>query len=1033
MKNVKHLIGRTFPMLMLMMLFALGASAQNGIEVSGTVVDNNGESIIGATVKVKNSSSVGTVTDFDGNFRLKVPSQNSVLVISYIGMNTKEVKVGNKKSHRIILTEDNKLLNEVVVVGYGQQKKVSVVGSITQTDEKVLQRHEGISSLGQALTGNLPGLITSTSTGMPGEEEPKIIIRSQTSWNNSDPLVLVDGIERPMSSVDMSSVASISVLKDASATAVYGVKGANGVILITTKRGQEGKAVVNVKANMTVKVPSKLPEKYDSYDALRLKNRVLMREYALAANKQSGWGDIVPDEILNKYRNPANMEEWDRYPNVDWEDELFRDYTTSYNANANISGGTAFVKYYAAVDFIHEGDLFRKFSNTRNYQSGYGFNRVNMRSNLDFKLTGTTDFTVNLFGSNGVRTTPWGGSVSDGYWSSVYLTAPDAFRPVYSDGTYGFYGPRKADAPNAISQLANSGIEKQTTTRLTTDFMLKQKLDFVTKGLEFTGRFSLDNTFKEVGRGINDLYHSYLEKYIDPATGQVSYEPNEDYKETIAWSTQAGNLDRNATYRKLYYSLQLNYARQFGKHDVTGLALFSREKTTSGSQFARYREDWVFRATYNYDLRYFFEANGAYNGSEKFGPDYRFDFFPSVSVGWMLTNEKFMEKLKFIDMIKFRGSWGKVGDDNVGGRWLYQDQWSLGGNTQMGNVLANTPYTIYSNTQIGNPDIHWEVSDKKNFGIDYSFFGGLLAGAFDIFKDHRTDILLSGSGRAVPSYFGATPSWANLGETESQGYELEVRSNYVFPNKMRVYLNMNMTHATNKVLFNDDPVNKPDYQKGAGHAIGQTTTFLDQGFMRGWDDIYGSTERIENNNYKFTGDYLIMDFNGDGIIDQQDAAPYGYTGTPQNTYSTTVGFEYKGFSISAQFYGVTNVTRLVNFPTFDRQKNVAYSEGNYYSIANGGDIPLPRWAADASTGMNGTRFLYDGSYLRLKNMEIAYNFTGKWIEKMHMKSLRVYVNGDNLFLWTDMPDDRESNFSGGASTGAYPTMRRFNLGVNITL
>lgn len=1033
MKKVKQLIGRTIPLLLMLLLFVTTANAQQSVNVTGKVVDSNGETIIGATVKVKGNSSIGTVTDFDGNFNLNVPSHNSVLVISYIGMNTQEVKVGNKKGLRVVLTDDNKLLEEVVVVGYGQQKKVSVVGAITQTDEKVLQKHEGISSLGQALTGNLPGLITSTSTGMPGEEEPKIIIRAQTSWNNSDPLVLVDGIERPMSSVDMSSVATISVLKDASATAVYGVKGANGVILITTKRGQEGKAVVNVKANMTVKVPSKLPEKYDSYDALKLKNRVLMREYALAANKQAGWGDLVPEAILNKYRNPANMEEWDRYPNVDWEDELFRDYTTSYNANANVAGGTKFVKYYAAVDFIHEGDLFRKFGNKRNYQSGYGFNRVNLRSNLDFKLTGTTDFTVNLFGSNGVRTTPWGGSVSDGYWASVYQTAPDAFRPVYSDGTYGYYGPRKADAPNSISQLANGGIEKRTTTRITTDFILKQNLSFITKGLEFSGRFSLDNTFVEKERGIDDRYNNYLEKYIDPATGQVSYEPNEDFKETISWSTIAGDIDKNKTYRKLYYALQLNYARQFGKHDVTAMGLFSREKTTTGSEFARYREDWVFRATYNYDTRYFFEANGAYNGSEKFGPNNRFDFFPSVSLGWMLSNEKFMEKLKFVDMLKFRGSWGKVGDDNVGARWLYQDIWALGGNTQMGNTLANTPYTIYSNTQLGNPDIHWEVSEKKNFGIDYSFFNGLLAGSFDIFKDHRTDILLAGDKRAVPSYFGVNAPWANLGETESQGYELVVRSSYVFPNKMHIYANLNMTHATNKVLFADDPVNKPNYQKTAGHAIDQTTSFLDQGFIRSWDDVYGSTERMDNNNYKFAGDYLIMDFNGDGVINQKDAAPYGYTGTPQNTYSTTIGFDYKGFSISAQFYGVTNVTRLVNFPTFDRQKNVAYTEGDYYTIANGGNIPLPRWSADASTGMNGTRFLYDGSYLRLKNMEIAYTFTGKWVEKMNMKSLRVYLNGDNLFLWTDMPDDRESNFSGGASTGAYPTMRRFNLGVNITL
>lgn len=1025
---------RTVSMVLFFLMLVANAFAQGGINITGTVVDDNGEPVIGASVVLKGKAGVGTVTDFDGVFKMAVPSQNSVIVISYVGMNTKEIKVGNRKSIKVVLTEDAAQLEQVVVVGYGQQKKASIVGAITQTDEKVLQKHEGVSSLGQALTGNLPGLITYSSTGMPGEEEPKIIIRSQTSWNNSDPLVLVDGVERPMSSVDVSSVASISVLKDASATAVYGVKGANGVILITTKRGQEGKAVVNVKANMTVKVPSKLPEKYDSYDALMLKNRVLQREANLH-DYAAGWGDMIPMDILRKYRNPANLEEWDRYPNVDWEKELFRDYTTSYNANANIAGGTKYVKYYAAVDFVHEGDLFRKFSNNRNYQSGYGFNRVNMRSNLDFKLTGATDFSVNLFGSNGVRTTPWEGQVSDGYWASVYQTAPDAFRPIYSDGTYGYYAPRKADAPNSVSQLANSGVEKQTTTRITTDFVLKQNLKFVTRGLELSARFSLDNTFLEKERGINDKYHEWLEKYIDPATGQVSYEPNEDFKESIRWVTEAGKIDKNKTYRKIYYALQLNYARQFGKHDVTAMGLFSREKNTTGSEFAHYREDWVFRTTYNYDMRYFFEANGAYNGSERFGPNHRFHFFPSLSLGWMLSNEQFMQKLKFIDMLKFRGSWGKIGDDNVGARWLYQTSYGRGGNTMMGSIPANTPYAIYRISQLGNPDISWETSEKKNFGIDYSFFNGLLAGSFDIFKDNRTDILLSGDpgNRAVPSYFGMKAPWANIGEVESKGYELVVRSNYVFPNKIRVYANFNMTHASNKVLYADDPIFKADYLKKYGHAINQTKSFLDQGFIRSWDDIYGSTERISNNENKLAGDYLIMDFNGDGIIDGNDEAPYGYTGTPQNTYSTTVGFEYKGFSLSAQFYGVSNVTRLVNFPTFDRQKNVAYAEGTYYNIATGGDVPLPRWAATAPTGANGTRYLYDGSYVRLKNLEIAYTFTGKWVEKCNMKSLRVYLNGDNLLLWTDMPDDRESNFSGGATSGAYPTMRRFNLGINITL
>ncbi len=408
---------RTVSMVLFFLMLVANAFAQGGINITGTVVDDNGEPVIGASVVLKGKAGVGTVTDFDGVFKMAVPSQNSVIVISYVGMNTKEIKVGNRKNIKVVLTEDAAQLEQVVVVGYGQQKKASIVGAITQTDEKVLQKHEGISSLGQALTGNLPGLITYSSTGMPGEEEPKIIIRSQSSWNGSDPLVLVDGVERPMSSVDMSSVATISVLKDASATAVYGVKGANGVILITTKRGQEGKAVVNLKANMTMKVASKLPEKYDSYDTFILKNRVLQREFA--KNGASAWAGVKPMDIINKYRYPANMEEWDRYANVDWEDVMFRSSTMSYSMNANISGGSKLVKYYAAVDYVHEGDLFRQFKNKRGYQAGYGYNRLNMRSNIDFRITGTTELSVNLFGSNGVRPTPRDGKTSDGYWSSI--------------------------------------------------------------------------------------------------------------------------------------------------------------------------------------------------------------------------------------------------------------------------------------------------------------------------------------------------------------------------------------------------------------------------------------------------------------------------------------------------------------------------------------------------------------------------------------------------------------------------------------
>lgn len=1032
MENIKRQFRKIPYLFLCMLLSSVTAYAQNKVTVKGVVLDSNGETIIGANITLKGNNTIGTISDIDGNFVLEVPNDKAILIVSFVGMATKEVKVDGNKMLKITLADDSELLDEVVVVGYGQQKKASVVGAISQTDGKALQKHEGISSLGQALTGNLPGLITYSSTGQPGEEEPKIVIRSQTSWNGSDPLVLVDGVERPMSSVDMSSVESISVLKDASATAVYGVKGANGVILITTKRGQDGKAVINIKANMTMKVVSKLPEKYDSYDTFMLKNATIEKELA---DYPTGWSNYKPMQIINKYRYPANIDEWDRYPNVDWENELFRNVATSYSANANISGGSRFVKYFASVDFVHEGDLFKEFKTKRGYQSTYGYNRLNMRSNLDFKLTSTTDFSVNLFGSNGVRTTPWGAnSTSDGLWNSIYQTAPDAFRPVYSDGIYGYFAPRDADSPNAIANLSNSGVEQRTTTRINTDFILKQSLDFVTKGLNFRGSITLDNTLVEEDRGINDEYNYTIQKYIDPETGLVSWKQGEDYRESIKWATQAGSVDKKATFRKLYYQLQLNYARQFGKHDVTAMGLFSREQYATGSEFAHYREDWVFRTTYNYDTRYFLEVNGAYNGSEKFGANNRFDFFPSFSLGWMLSGEKFMKWFKGMDMLKFRASWGRIGDDSAGSRWLYQTQYKNDKTgAYMGDPVSSTPYAIYYVSQLGNADISWEKVEKRNLGADYSFLNGLIAGSFDYFKDKRTDILISGDKRAVPSYFGEKAPTVNLGEVESQGWEWTLRSSYLFNNGLRLYGQFNMTHATNKVLFADDPELKASYRRSQGYAINQVRTYLDYGHIRSWDDVYGSTERLSNNDYKYSGDYLIMDFNGDGLIDDNDQAPYQYSDVPQNTYSTTLGMEYKGFQVSVQFYGVSNVTRTVDFPTFKNTKNIAYVEGTYYNLQTGGNIPMPRWTSVAPTGANGTRYLYDGSYLRLKNVELAYTFQNDWVKRMRMKSLRIYLNGDNLLLWTNMPDDRESNFSGSATSGAYPATRRFNLGINITL
>lgn len=1010
---------------------SLNAQAQK-ILVKGNIADATGEPLIGATVKVKGDDASATISDMDGNFQINVPSENASLVVSYIGMQTQTIKVGKKRQLKVTLTDDN-ALGEVVVVGYGQQKKASIVGSIAQTDAKTLSRHAGISSLGQALTGNLPGVITSASTGMPGEEDPKIVIRTQTSWNSSDPLVLVDGVERSMSTVDLSSVESISVLKDASATAVYGVKGGNGVILITTKRGQEGKAAVHIKANATTKVVSKLPEKYDSYDTLLLLNRTVERELGISSN---AWGSYTPMEVIDKYRHPANSEEWDRYPNVDWQKELFNTTARSYSASADVSGGTKFVKYFAAVDFVHEGDLFKTFTNDRGYDSGFSYNRLNMRANLDFNLTKTTQFSTNLFGSNGVRNTPWlgsGGNINS-FWASVYKAAPDAMRPIYSDGTYGFYSPRNADCPNSVQALARSGSKSTTNTQITTDFVLTQKLDFVTKGLKFTGKLSFDNTMVETDRGISDLYMDPQRKWINPDSGDVTYEQDVNYYPSTAWTTSGGSVSTGSTYRRLYYLLQLDWNRKFGAHEVTAMGVFNRNRYTTGSDWTHYREDWVFRATYNYAMRYFAEFNGCYNGSEQFSSNYRFKFFPSASVGWMLTEEPFMKNLrKYIDMFKIRASWGRIGDDNMGGSsYMYQDEYSYGGTGwQWGTTQSTSPYTIYRQSKLGNPNLHWETSEKKNLGFDFGFLGGLITGSLDIFHDHRSDILVT--NRTIPSYFGTSAPVANLGVVDGQGYELSLKANKSWNKNLRTWLNFNMTHATNKVKFADDPDLRASYRKTAGYAINQVRSYIDNGYIRSWDDYYGSPILSEQNDSKLTGDYLIADFNGDGQVDTNDQAPYKYSSIPQNTFSTTLGVEWKGLSVTVQFYGVSNVTREVSFPTFEREVHLAFNEGAYYEAAAGsGTLPLPRWTTVMDSSLKGTRYYYDGSYLRLKNAEIAYTFKGNWVKKAHLNSLRVYLNGDNLLLWTKMPDDRENNFSGSSSDGAYPTVRRFNLGFDLT-
>lgn len=1051
MENVKKLLRCISVLTLIVLCSAFTAHAE---KVSGTVVDDTGEPLIGVSVMLKGQN-MGVTTDIDGQYTIQVPNvKTETLVFSYVGMETQEIKINGRTTLDVTLKSNSNALDEVVVVGYGAQKKASVVGAITQTTGEVLARAAGVHDIGAALTGNMPGVVTTQSSGMPGDEEPKITIRGASTWNgDASPLVLVDGIERPMNSVDMSSVETISALKDASATAVYGVKGANGVILITTKRGSEGKAKIDVGFTATMKRISRLPDKYDAYDAIGMTNLAIEHELAL---NPSSWNYLVPQSRRLKYRYRSSLEDIERYPNVDWRNELFRKAAMSYNAYVNISGGTKFVRYYTAVDWVNEGDLFREQNPGRGFVNGFAYNRLTVRSNLDFSLTPTTTFKVNVSGSNGVRKTPF--SPSGEYnvdwnaaqiWAGVYSAAPDQFLPVYSDGSLGYYPEFASQVGNSVSQILTSGYMNTMNTRINTDFVLEQNLDFITKGLNFRGMISWDNLFYDTKRGVQDNYSGYQNKWIDPATGEVSYKnlmdgnTKFDYRPMDNLSVNGGEVLNWKTQRHLNYQLQLNWARTFNNlHNVGATAVWTRQEDAYGTDVTHYREDWVFRTTYDFDGRYLIEYNGAYNGSEKFGKGYRFGFFNSGAIGWRISGEPFFKPLTpYINNLKVRASYGEIGDDSVAANWMFMDQWGYGswngsasaavvdGSGRPGNT---TPYNYYYQLVMGNPDTHWEKVKKFNFGIDYGFLNDMFAGSVEFFKDKRNDILIVGDQRAVPSYFGASAPTANLGKAETSGYEVELRFNYPINKDMRVWANLNMTHAASKIIERDDPKLKPDYQKQAGYAIWQAHSYIDAGFLNNYDMIYGAPAFDTNQDQRLPGDYYIVDFNGDGVVDSNDSAPIGYTNTPQNTYNATLGFEWKGFSVFAQFYGVTNVTRYLDLPCFTYRLHNVFNLRDWWTGETGdGEMMIPRYLSTPNGAYKGTECLYDGSYLRLKNVEIAYTWNAGWIKKLGMSNLKIYLNGNNLWFWSRLPDDRESE--GNYQASAYPTARRFNLGVKFTL
>lgn len=1032
-------------MITLFFVLLAGISMAQTKTITGTVSDETGISLPGVSIIIVGTAR-GTITDIDGRYSILADPADQ-LQFRFVGMQTQTLTVGERTTINVVLRAEVTEMEQVVVVGYGVQKRESVVGSITQTTGEELKRAVGGSDLANSITGLMPGVITIKTSGIPGgggidDRETEIYIRGQTTWNEGQPLILVDGIERRMMDVDPNEVENISVLKDASATAVFGVKGANGVILVTTKRGATGKPKLSYESSVAASSISKLPSVLNSYDVNTVLNRAI--ENAVPAD-ENAWKDFVPWEILQYYKTQEYPE---LYPDVNWTDEMSNDFAWSHRHNLNVNGGTDFVKYFLSLGYLYEGDIMRTEDFGQGYDPDFKYERYNFRSNLDFSITKTTTLGVNLAGYYGSQQRPEGGRFD--IWKGLYGNPPDMYPIRYADGTY-------ADTDiydrysNAIYLINFGGLSKENRSEINTDFILTQKLDVITKGLTFKAKVSYDNRFISTGPNISD--EGLTRKYISPgildaktaadSAKYITYKYPQSFTQTSHGYNYVGtplsmgseyisNSNANNIYRSLFYELSLNYARNFGDHAFTGLFLLNRRENTTGSNFTNYREDWVGRATYDYAKRYFLEFNGAYNGSEKFDLQYRFGFFPSLAGGWMLSNENFFRNvLPFANVFKIRYSWGKVGNDQGIARWQYVSGWDKTNITRpFGAPVTQPGYPIYLEAVVANPDIRWETAEKQNIGLETGFFKSLIAVNFDYFWEHRYDMFINSDDRTSNIIFGATLPSANIGELRSKGWELEVKFSKAWPNS-RLWSNYHWSRATDEVIFRDDPELRPDYQKLAGYPIGQTRTQLYSGIIQSWDEMYTGVVQ-PTNTYYLPGDHRIVDYNADGTIDANDNVPYMYPNRPEYTYGWTLGYNYKGFSAMAQFYGVYNVSGSQSYGEFHINYHIAY------------DLQLNEsWSPEAgrttgdnlykhvryNTGSpNGHYWVWDYSYFKLQNAEISYTFTGNRLNKAGISQLRVFLNGNNLWLWNKTLEDRDRP----KDQREYPVLKRYNCGVNVT-
>ncbi len=1036
-------------LLFFILLFpALIASGQEAITVTGTVSDVDGERIPGVTIIVQGKGT-GTVTDIDGNYRISNLSSSDVLVFSFIGFDTREIEVNNQRVIDVVLLSRTEVLEEVVVVGYGVQQKESAVAAISQVSGDDLTK-AGTTSLSNALTGRVPGVFTVQSSGQPGADAANIFIRGVSSWTGNQPLVMVDGVEGSFNDIDPNEVETLSVLKDASATAVFGVKGANGVILITTKRGESGKIRVNYTPELSVKNPILRRNMYDSYQT-----GLLMNE---AYKNDGSWNLLLSDEVLEHYR-VQDMPYL--YPNTDWADIMMRDIGFSQKHNIGIRGGSEYAKVFASLTYLHDGDILNA-QKQPDYDPAYKYTRYNYRVNLDFTVTPTTSLALNAGGFLGIRNQPSETNFQRTYRPIMMLgpmKIPYKYGPevldlypdhVYPDET----GERLSNtgsinANNPYNAINHSGFRQTKTTGLSTTLVLDQKLDFITKGLSVKGKVAYNHD-----QGYLKIYNLDPVSYLLNANGEWKRFVGRD--EIDAEQAQLPIIPGTETinsgpFRSWYYELAMDYSRGFGDHNLGALFLGNRRTWQNDVAFPHYEEGIVGRITYDYKTKYLAEINLGLNGSEQFAPKNRYGFFPSYAVGWNLHHEKFMEPLQpLINRFKVRYSYGEVGSDRAGSdRWLYTSEYTLGATNPWfflpgTSTNPGSSVTPIREGQVANINAQWERSIKQDIGFELGFLkNNMFLLTLDFFKEDRDKILLS--RLSLPDWFGVAAKQQNLGKTETWGYEAELEYRGGKRGGLSHWVKAGISFSDNKIIERDEPYFKPEYSKMAGKRINQIFGNVSVGFI---DDV---DERAAVPRYGAgtvgLGDVVYIDFNGDGSIDVLDEVPIGYSGDyPLYFYTLSGGLAYKGFDLDVNFQAASHVSRILvdafMWP-FHRLDNQFFDHHSDYWRPDNRDPAYPVLRMDANRTHNNildgkpkTISVMDGSYIRLRSVNLGYTIPTTIVQKYNMEQLRVFLQGNNLFTYAPGmpigdPEGHDSN-NGRLTNGFYPLIRKITLGLQLS-